>query len=158
MTPLKIELVLRKDTTSGSKTSWAPSWGTEQIGLPSAGSPAPAVAEEKPSQRTSSSPEEPAASAPAAASTSASTPAQSHPIRTKQPKNWDKLEDSDDEDGKDVDHFFKALYATATPDQQRAMMKSFIESNGTSLSTDWSDVGKRKVDVVPPEGVEAKKW
>jgi suppressor of G2 allele of SKP1 len=38
------------------------------------------------------------------------------------------------------------------------MMKSFIESNGTALSTDWEDVKNRKVETVPPEGVEAKKW
>lgn len=41
---------------------------------------------------------------------------------------------------------------------RRAMMKSFTESNGTSLSTNWDEVGKGKVETVPPEGVEAKKW
>lgn len=77
------------------------------------------------------------------------------------PKNWDKLEgleggDSDDES--DVNQFFKKIYKGATPEQQRAMMKSFTESNGTSLSTDWDDVKGRKVETMPPEGVEAKKW
>lgn len=38
------------------------------------------------------------------------------------------------------------------------MMKSFTESNGTSLSTDWEDVKARTVETVPPEGVEEKKW
>jgi hypothetical protein len=38
------------------------------------------------------------------------------------------------------------------------MMKSFTESGGTSLSTDWNDVKARHVDAVPPEGLEAKKW
>lgn len=38
------------------------------------------------------------------------------------------------------------------------MMKSFTESNGTSLSTNWDDVKSKKVETVPPEGVEAKKW
>lgn len=74
------------------------------------------------------------------------------------PKNWDKLEDAGSDDDSDVNKFFKQLYKGATPDQQRAMMKSFTESNGTSLSTDWSDVGNRKVETVPPEGVDAKKW
>lgn len=76
------------------------------------------------------------------------------------PKNWDKLDDSDEEDDSkhDVDHFFKKLYGTATDDQRRAMMKSFLESNGTTLSTDWNDVGSRTVTTVPPDGVEAKKW
>lgn len=54
--------------------------------------------------------------------------------------------------------FFKKLYKGATPEQQRAMMKSFTESNGTSLSTNWDDVKDKKVETVPPDGVEAKKW
>lgn len=38
------------------------------------------------------------------------------------------------------------------------MMKSFTESSGTSLSTDWNAVKDHTVETVPPEGVEAKKW
>lgn len=38
------------------------------------------------------------------------------------------------------------------------MTKSFVESNGTSLSTNWDDVKDRTVKTVAPEGVEAKKW
>ncbi|PTB69348.1 SGS-domain-containing protein [Trichoderma citrinoviride] len=75
------------------------------------------------------------------------------------PKNWDAVgaeENSDDE--KDVNAFFKKLYKGATPEQQRAMMKSFTESNGTSLSTNWDDVKDKTVATVPPDGVEAKKW
>jgi suppressor of G2 allele of SKP1 len=30
------------------------------------------------------------------------------------------------------------------------MMKSYIESNGTALSTNWSEVGKGKVETSPP--------
>ncbi|GJC93248.1 CS domain-containing protein [Colletotrichum higginsianum] len=66
------------------------------------------------------------------------------------PKNWDKLEGIDDDDEKDINAFFKTLYKGATPEQQRAMMKSFTESNGTALSTDWDDVKARKVDTMPP--------
>ncbi|BCS27536.1 co-chaperone SGT1 [Aspergillus puulaauensis] len=47
--------------------------------------------------------------------------------------------------GDPVDGFFKKLYADADDDTRRAMMKSFVESNGTSLSTNWSEVGKGKV-------------
>lgn len=75
------------------------------------------------------------------------------------PKDWDKIgEEGDEEEEAGVNDFFKKLYSGATPEQQRAMMKSFTESNGTSLSTDWDDVSKRTVETVPPEGVEAKKW
>ncbi|CAI4214778.1 unnamed protein product [Parascedosporium putredinis] len=77
------------------------------------------------------------------------------------PKDWDKLEDDEDGDAetnKDPDFWFKQLYAGASDEQKRAMMKSFTESNGTALSTDWADVSKGKVETKPPEGVEAKKW
>jgi len=37
---------------------------------------------------------------------------------------------------------FQKLYEGATDEQRRAMIKSYQESNGTSLSTDWASVGK----------------
>jgi len=37
-------------------------------------------------------------------------------------------------------------------------MKSYTESNGTALSTNWSEVGKGKVETSPPEGMIAKQW
>ncbi|POR33781.1 Protein SGT1 [Tolypocladium paradoxum] len=75
------------------------------------------------------------------------------------PKDWDKIgADEPDDEERDVNFFFKKLYKNATPEQQRAMAKSFTESSGTSLSTDWEDVKGRKVATVPPEGVEEKKW
>ena len=56
--------------------------------------------------------------------------------------------DSDEEGGDAVDSFFKKLYKGADDDTRRAMMKSFQESNGTALSTNWDEVGKKRVDVV----------
>jgi suppressor of G2 allele of SKP1 len=38
------------------------------------------------------------------------------------------------------------------------MMKSYVESNGTCLSTNWAEVGKNKVEVTPPDGMIAKKF
>ena len=76
------------------------------------------------------------------------------------PKNWDKVvedKEGDDEEA-GVDDFFKKLYANADPDTKRAMMKSYQESNGTSLSTVWDEVGKKKVETSPPDGMEAKPW
>ena len=49
---------------------------------------------------------------------------------------------SDSDSGDAVDSFFKKLYKGADDDTRRAMMKSMQESNGTSLSTNWSEVGK----------------
>ena len=38
------------------------------------------------------------------------------------------------------------------------MMKSYTESNGTALSTNWEEVSKGKVETSPPTGMEARKW
>lgn len=78
-------------------------------------------------------------------------------------KNWDKvaaedLDDKDEIEGDETSHFFKKLYGGATPEQQRAMMKSYQESGGTVLSTDWNNVGSKTVVPEPPEGMEAKKY
>ncbi|KAG5969535.1 hypothetical protein E4U58_001366 [Claviceps cyperi] len=77
------------------------------------------------------------------------------------PKDWDKIaaeEEPEEEYDNGVDTFFKKIYGDGNDDQKRAMMKSFTESNGTALSTDWKDVANRTVGVSPPAGVEAKKW
>ena len=42
--------------------------------------------------------------------------------------------------------------------QKRAMMKSYQESNGTVLSTNWDEVGSKKIECTPPDGMEAHKW
>ncbi|CAO1617703.1 unnamed protein product [Sympodiomycopsis kandeliae] len=98
--------------------------------------------------------------------------------RSQRPKSkWDNLKlDEDDEDGSQkannstssqskptgqgasIDSFFQQLYADADDDTRRAMMKSYQESGGTSLSTNWSEVSKGKVEAQPPGGMEAKKW
>lgn len=63
----------------------------------------------------------------------------------------DALEyDSDYEGGDPVNHFFKKLYKDADEDTRRAMMKSYVESNGTALSTNWNEVGKAPVETSPP--------
>ena len=62
--------------------------------------------------------------------------------------------------------FFSGIYANADDDTKRAMIKSFTESGGTTLSTDWSSIGKgelpcveltadlaEKTAVRPPEGM-----
>lgn len=75
----------------------------------------------------------------------------SYPSSNKKKVEWSKFDIDDDEEGGDYgesdspEGFFKKLYENADPDARRAMMKSFTESNGTSLSTDWSDVGSRDI-------------
>ncbi|KAF8622478.1 hypothetical protein AX15_006994 [Amanita polypyramis BW_CC] len=89
-----------------------------------------------------------------------------------QKKNWEGItsnildlekEKSVDEDpnvGGDttLNSFFQKLFADADDDTKRAMLKSFQESGGTTLSTNWDEVGKGKVPVKPPSGSEWKKW
>ena len=84
------------------------------------------------------------------------------PVTSKETAGDDELEkynSSEDEAGGDaVNGFFKKLFKNADPDTKRAMMKSYQESNGTALSTNWSEVGKGKVETTPPDGMEAKRW
>lgn len=73
---------------------------------------------------------------------------------------WDSLQvpEEDAEKSDDPDDFFRKVYAEGTPELRRAMTKSFVESNGTSLSTNWDDVKSRTFETVPPEDMVAKKW
>lgn len=64
----------------------------------------------------------------------------------------------DGDGGDEVGAFFKQIYKGASPDARRAMMKSYQESNGTALSTNWEEVAKGKVETVPPAGMEERKW
>jgi len=54
--------------------------------------------------------------------------------------------------------FFQKLFADADEDTRKAMMKSYSESGGTTLSTNWDEVKQGKVEVKPPEGAEWKQW
>ncbi|WPH03766.1 SGS-domain-containing protein [Acrodontium crateriforme] len=77
------------------------------------------------------------------------------------PKNWDAIHLDDDDDdfgGDEGNKFFKKLFKDASPEVQRAMMKSYTESNGTALSTNWDEVSKGPVETLPPDGMEARKW
>lgn len=57
-----------------------------------------------------------------------------------------------------VNTFFQKIFADADDDTKRAMMKSFQESGGTTLSTNWEEVKKSQVEVKPPAGSEWKRW
>ena len=38
------------------------------------------------------------------------------------------------------------------------MNKSFVESNGTTLSTNWSEIGSKVTEGQAPDGMELKKY
>ncbi|KAK9478110.1 SGS domain-containing protein [Lipomyces japonicus] len=101
----------------------------------------------------------------AEAAIAASATATSYPTSSKSgTKNWDSLaqqelgDSKDNEYGDDASGFFKSIYENADDDTRKAMMKSYVESNGTALSTNWSEVKKETVKTEPPKGMEAKKW
>lgn len=75
-------------------------------------------------------------------------------------KTWDKIVKDFEENEKDdgITALFQKIYATGDENVRRAMNKSFIESNGTVLSTNWNDVGKGKVEMKEPDNCEYKKY
>lgn len=90
-----------------------------------------------------------------------------YPSSSKNATDWSRIgssgggnngDDDDDEDAGSADAFFRKLYKNADADTRRAMMKSYIESNGTALNTSWEDVKDKVVETVPPEGMELKHY
>ncbi|KAH9178692.1 SGS-domain-containing protein [Lactarius sanguifluus] len=87
-------------------------------------------------------------------------------------KNWDNVtqtilesekaktstEDPNVSGDSTLNEFFQNLFSNADDNTKKAMMKSFQESGGTSLSTNWEEVSKGPVTIKPPSGSEARKW
>lgn len=53
---------------------------------------------------------------------------------------------------------FQKIYSDSDPEVRKAMNKSYSESAGTVLSTNWKEVSESKVDVKPVDGTEYKTW
>ncbi|KAG6555816.1 hypothetical protein Mapa_002456 [Marchantia paleacea] len=89
-----------------------------------------------------------------------------YPSSTKKTKDWDKLEAEVKKQEKDeklegdaaLNKLFQDIYKDADEDTRRAMNKSFVESNGTVLSTNWKEVSSKQVEKSPPKGMEVKSW
>uniref|UniRef100_A0A3P9IUZ8 SGT1 homolog, MIS12 kinetochore complex assembly cochaperone n=1 Tax=Oryzias latipes TaxID=8090 RepID=A0A3P9IUZ8_ORYLA len=81
-------------------------------------------------------------------------------------RKWDKmvLDISEEEKNEKLEgdaalnKLFQQIYTDGSDEVKRAMNKSFMESAGTVLSTNWKDVGKRKVEASPPDDVEHRKY
>lgn len=68
-------------------------------------------------------------------------------------KNWDKIiEDfeKEEEEHKSVNDLFKEIYQGGNEEVRRAMNKSYQESGGTVLSTNWENVAHETVKPKPP--------
>ena len=102
----------------------------------------------------------PKSKSPATTSTSTTNPKSSTDPSSSPPLDPTEEEEDGDSDvgGDPVNGFFQKLFKGADPDTKRAMMKSYQESNGTALSTNWAEVGKGKVETTPPDGMVARKW
>lgn len=147
---MKIELKLIKAFPG----KW-PTFGEEKSSKPDGFTSSQSAAASQPTKP------EPTAPTAAKPQPSQENKAPIYPTSSKKgPKDWDHIgaDEEDDNGDNDPNDFFKKLYAGASPDAQRAMMKSFQESNGTALSTDWESVSKKPVETQPPDGMEAKKW
>lgn len=77
--------------------------------------------------------------------------------------NWDKfveteLKDDASQGDAALNELFQKIYTDGSDEVKKAMNKSFLESGGTVLSTNWNEVGEKKVDIKPPDGMEWKKW
>ncbi|MFH4983695.1 hypothetical protein AB6A40_010404 [Gnathostoma spinigerum] len=78
------------------------------------------------------------------------------------PKNWSAVEkeaeELEEQEKDSVDKMFQKIYSNASDDVKRAMIKSYTESGGTVLSTNWNEIKKKKTEVKPPEGMEYKRY
>jgi suppressor of G2 allele of SKP1 len=125
---------------------------------------------------TATTPTPPLVNKPVSTTTTPSSPATSAPQNTsatkvdiwaypssKGKKNWDALSkellgEEKLEGEEALQKVFQDIYANCNDDQKRAMLKSFIESGGTVLSTNWEEVKKGKVKGSAPQGMEMRDW
>lgn len=88
-----------------------------------------------------------------------------YPTSSQVTRNWDQIakdfdkEEEDNAKGEEaLNKMFQKIYQSGDESTRRAMNKSFSESAGTVLSTNWQDIGNKKTEVKPPDGMEHKDW
>lgn len=84
-------------------------------------------------------------------------------VKVKPSVDWDHFVQEEVEGNKEynedsANNFLQKIYGEGNDEIKKAMIKSFTESNGTVLSTNWKEVSKDKVNINPPDGMEWKKW
>jgi len=83
-----------------------------------------------------------------------------YPSSSKVKKDWAKLDKelAKEKDEQDVNTLFSTIFESGDDNTKKAMIKSMQESGGTVLSTNWEEVGKKRVEISPPDGMEFRKW
>jgi suppressor of G2 allele of SKP1 len=132
---MKVEIVLTKEAPY--------QWAT--LAAPAGGTPPP-----------------PAAAAAAATTTAVPATAKDLKYPNSKGKDWSKWKVDQEEEKPEgeqaLNALFKQIYSNGSDEQRMAMMKSFQESNGTVLSTNWADVGSKHVKPEAPRGMVEKKY
>mmetsp|Transcript_37780 Transcript_37780/g.91902 ORF Transcript_37780/g.91902 Transcript_37780/m.91902 type:complete len:470 (+) Transcript_37780:131-1540(+) len=104
--------------------------------------------------------------------TAAAAPASSSQSKLNRPyashKDWDSIGKTiEEEEEKEtpqgdaaMNKLFQQIYANASDETRRAMVKSFQTSGGTVLSTNWDEVKEKDYEKerTAPDGVEWKDW
>ncbi|XP_063218200.1 protein SGT1 homolog [Bacillus rossius redtenbacheri] len=106
--------------------------------------------------------DEAAAPMPFAASVPEDSAALKYPSSAPNARDWNRVvldeAEGPPEGEAALNELFRKIYVDGTDEVKRAMNKSFQESGGTVLSTNWNEVSRQKIDVKPPDGLEWRKW